>query len=53
MKVIDPVCGMAIKPEKAVATITYEGQLYYFCTEACKKQFEDSPARFASYRPGP
>lgn len=48
MTVTDPVCGMQIKVEKAAATVEYQGKTYYFCTEACRRQFEQDPARYAS-----
>lgn len=46
MKVTDPVCGMKFFPEKAAAKIEYKGQVYYFCAEACRTQFEAEPERF-------
>ena len=46
MKVTDPVCGMEFHVEKAVATIEYNGTTYFFCTEACRKQFEKEPPRY-------
>lgn len=45
-RVTDPVCGMRIKPEKAVDTLVYEGRTYFFCTEACRHQFELEPERY-------
>ena len=48
MKVTDPVCGMQFNEEKAVAKVEYQGKTYYFCTEACRKQFDEEPARYAS-----
>jgi YHS domain-containing protein len=47
MKVTDPVCGMQINPERAVATLVYEGVEYWFCTEACKRRFEQDPPKYA------
>ncbi len=47
MKVTDPVCGMTFEPDKAVAKVEYMGTTYYFCTEACRKQFEQDPGRYA------
>ncbi|HMU60994.1 MAG TPA: YHS domain-containing protein [Gemmatimonadales bacterium] len=46
MKVTDPVCGMKFLPEKAAATLQYGNQTYYFCADACRKQFEAEPERF-------
>lgn len=47
MKVTDPVCGMTLPQEKAVAKVEYQGRTYYFCSEACRKQFEAEPERYA------
>lgn len=47
---IDPVCGMAVEPEKARAQLAYQGQTYYFCSARCKAKFERDPA---AYLPGP
>jgi Cu+-exporting ATPase len=47
-KVTDPVCGMAFPPEKAAAQIERGGVTYYFCTAACKQQFEADPDRYAT-----
>ena len=43
----DPVCGMMVEPGSAAAQATYQGQTYYFCSEQCRQQFEQSPERFA------
>ncbi len=51
MKVTDPVCGMSFKIEKAVAMSEYGGKSYYFCTEACKRQFDEDPARYVHPTP--
>lgn len=47
MKVRDPVCGMAFPVEKAVAHVVHQDTTYYFCTEACRKQFEAAPGKYA------
>jgi YHS domain-containing protein len=39
-KVKDPVCGMVIESERAVARGTYAGQVVYFCSAGCKVQYE-------------
>lgn len=43
MAVKDPVCGMEIEPEDAVATSEHEGETYYFCSRDCKESFDESP----------
>jgi len=46
MEVIDPVCNMTIAKEVAVATSTYKGTTYYFCSELCKEDFDKNPEKF-------
>ena len=46
----DPVCGMEVDQSKAKArgrTAEYQGQVYYFCSDDCKKKFDKEPARYA------
>ncbi len=43
----DPVCGMMINADDAVARSHYEGRTYYFCTDRCRIQFEQDPTRYA------
>lgn len=42
-QVTDPVCKMKIKPSEAAATVTHEGQTYYFCSQDCADSFRESP----------
>jgi Cu+-exporting ATPase len=42
-KVQDPVCGMEIDEASAASRVTYMGQIYYFCSEECKKIFKATP----------
>jgi len=44
----DPVCGMDVDEKKAVASLVYEGQTYYFCAEACRRAFERDPEKYTS-----
>ena len=46
--VIDPVCGMTIDSQTAVARTQYEGTTFYFCSEECKRQFDANPTRYAA-----
>jgi Cu+-exporting ATPase len=46
VKVVDPVCGMKILPEKAAGKQEYEGQTYYFCSKSCADKFKADPASF-------
>jgi len=44
--VTDPVCGMTIAEEEAVATVDHEGRRYHFCAEGCARRFRDDPRAF-------
>jgi YHS domain-containing protein len=45
---IDPVCGMDVNENNAPAKTDYDGKTYYFCSEQCKKDFEEDPEEFIS-----
>jgi Cu+-exporting ATPase len=49
--VTDPVCGMTIAREDAVATAVHQGRTYYFCAEGCARRFRNDPEAFT--RPSP
>jgi putative ABC transport system ATP-binding protein len=36
----DPVCGMVVEREKAVATLDLDGTTHYFCSKGCQAEFE-------------
>lgn len=40
----DPVCGMSIERDKAVATLDHGGRTYYFCSVGCRREFEEKTA---------
>lgn len=42
----DPVCGMMVDEKRAAATTVYQGTTYYFCAQACKRAFEQTPEKF-------
>lgn len=42
----DPVCGMEFGSEKAAGTVEYRNTTYYFCTDACRRQFSAEPQRY-------
>ena len=44
--VVDPVCGMVISPESAVAQEEHDGAMFYFCSEGCHRAFLNDPHRF-------
>lgn len=41
----DPVCGMRVDPESAIA-VEYADEVYYFCESACADTFRDDPVRW-------
>ena len=51
-KVKDPVCGMLIDKESAVATSEYKGTTYYFCAPGCKQKFDANPEEFVEKTKG-
>ena len=47
----DPVCGMDVDEKRAAAAgrkSEYKGQTYFFCSDICKKQFDQEPGKFAA-----
>ncbi|HZP26023.1 MAG TPA: YHS domain-containing protein [Dehalococcoidia bacterium] len=42
----DPVCGVEMDRESAPASSEHEGTIYYFCSEACKEEFDADPNAF-------
>lgn len=46
---IDPICGMEVSEKKASYKAQYNGNgnTYYFCSESCKKRFENNPEKYA------
>jgi len=45
--VIDLVCGMELDPSKTELRSTYKEQTYYFCSDGCKKHFDNDPEKYA------
>src|SRR3954468_1581195 len=43
---IDPVCRMAVDPERAAGRLMLDDTAYYFCTLACAGEFTRHPERF-------
>lgn len=37
----DPVCGMAVDSTRAVHKSEYQGNWFYFCSDGCKRKFEE------------
>jgi YHS domain-containing protein len=42
----DPVCGMEVDEKKASAKSQHMGKTYYFCAPACKRAFDEDPAKY-------
>jgi YHS domain-containing protein len=45
-KVIDPICGMEVDPNKSNLAAIHKGCKYYFCAEACRSAFEGDPEKY-------
>jgi YHS domain-containing protein len=43
---LDPVCKMDVNPASAEAQSVFGGVSFYFCSQACKEQFDCDPARY-------
>jgi uncharacterized protein len=42
----DPVCGMAVAPDRTAGWIIYDDTRYPFCSMACLTRFRDEPALY-------
>jgi adenylate cyclase len=45
---IDPVCRMAVDPERAPGRLLHDGNAYFFCSLSCAGEFARDPARFSA-----
>ncbi len=45
-KAKDVVCGMTVNTQNAHYTSIYQGKTYDFCSENCKKQFDENPSQY-------
>jgi Cu+-exporting ATPase len=45
-QVKDPVCGMVIDSDESAGSTIFEGQQIYFCSEQCRRDFEEDPAHY-------
>ena len=43
---IDPVCTMKVDDESTEFTTEYDGITYFFCSNACKEEFESDPEQY-------
>jgi Cu+-exporting ATPase len=44
---IDPVCGMSLNADEADYKATHNEQEYFFCCDACMKEFKKNPNKYA------
>ena len=44
--VMDPVCGMSVRPREAPAHSDLAGERHYFCSISCMREFEFNPAQY-------
>jgi YHS domain-containing protein len=44
----DPVCGMEVADIKKASSEEYQGKVYYFCSDHCKKAFKKDPSAYTS-----
>jgi adenylate cyclase len=49
---LDPVCRMAVDPDRAAGRLLHDGTAYFFCTLACAGEFAREPERFVRGDPG-
>jgi len=43
----DPVCFAIVDDDGARFTSTYKNKMYYFCTNYCKKKFDENPKKYS------
>jgi Cu+-exporting ATPase len=43
----DPVCFAIVDDDDARFTSTYNDQEYFFCTNYCKKKFDENPKKYS------
>jgi P-type Cu+ transporter len=47
-RVLDPVCGMMVDPERAAGHVAHQGKTYYFCSKSCVEKFSADPEKYLS-----
>ena len=50
LRVMDPVCNMAVDPAMAAGRMSYGAKTYYFCGKGCLETFMKDPGRYADVR---
>jgi Cu+-exporting ATPase len=48
----DPVCGMSVDPDSE-GRVEYAGTTYLFCSDGCRRKFEERPEQFLGAKPAP
>jgi adenylate cyclase len=48
---VDPVCQMAVDPDRAPGRLIFEERVYFFCSLSCAGDFARQPERFATRLP--
>ncbi|MGO9645549.1 MAG: YHS domain-containing protein [Candidatus Bathyarchaeia archaeon] len=43
----DPICKMSVSEGQAKYTTVRNDKKYYFCSAACKQEFEKNPTKYA------
>ena len=49
---IDPICGMTVTPETAAGTLEHDGEIHYFCSEACRNKYRSQVTAPAPVKAG-
>lgn len=44
----DPVCGLEVEETDSQIAAEYDGCLFYFCSDECKKEFELDPEDYVA-----
>ena len=47
-RVVDPVCGMTVDPDRAAGRVDHNGTTYFFCSKGCVAKFTADPERYLS-----
>jgi Ala-tRNA(Pro) deacylase len=47
---VDPVCGAHVDERAVSQWSEHRGERFYFCSQACKMEFDDNPVSYASGR---
>ena len=45
-RVVDPVCGMMVDPDRAAGHVEHGGTTYYFCSKGCAAKFSADPEKY-------